>query len=337
VEGAVGTLGTVAPTGLRDALGRLAPEERAVLELSIRRGLHDAVLAELLRLEAEVVGRRRRSALRRLAAALDVPGGVPLETALRELWGEEDAEPAPTPPAAEKPDRARPAPSGVAERRGAAGPESGVAERRGAAAPERVRRAPPRPAERRRDAEAPPARRPAPTAVVRRPLRRTGAVAALVASAAAGAAIAALVIREDGSTPVLGPGSLEPGAGPIVRLSQVGAPSGRAGTAQVVQSARRPRVRLWLRGLPRRPRGYGIWLYDSPAKARRLVQFRGPGVRLEVALPVGFRHYRAIDVSAERATSGPRHAGPSVLRVRMRPLLRGVVPVRDGPPRSLKL
>jgi DNA-directed RNA polymerase specialized sigma24 family protein len=56
------------------ALGRLDPESRALLDLSVRRGRPDEEIAEVLRVNADDVDRRRRDVLERLAADLELDG-----------------------------------------------------------------------------------------------------------------------------------------------------------------------------------------------------------------------------------------------------------------------
>ena len=53
-----------------DALARLDPESRALLDLSLRRGMDDAEIAGVLRVEPEEVARRRGELLERLADEL---------------------------------------------------------------------------------------------------------------------------------------------------------------------------------------------------------------------------------------------------------------------------
>jgi DNA-directed RNA polymerase specialized sigma24 family protein len=53
-----------------DALARLDPESRALLDLSLRRGLDDSEIAAILRVEPEEVARRRGELLDRLADEL---------------------------------------------------------------------------------------------------------------------------------------------------------------------------------------------------------------------------------------------------------------------------
>ena len=56
----------------RRALQRLDPETRALLDLSIRRGLEDEDIASVLRVEPKEVVRRRKEALDRLASDLEL-------------------------------------------------------------------------------------------------------------------------------------------------------------------------------------------------------------------------------------------------------------------------
>jgi DNA-directed RNA polymerase specialized sigma24 family protein len=59
---------------LEAALGRLEPPRRALLDLSVRRGLSDADIAELLRVDPGEVGRRRKEIFDRLAGDLGLDG-----------------------------------------------------------------------------------------------------------------------------------------------------------------------------------------------------------------------------------------------------------------------
>src|SRR4051794_39267388 len=51
-----------------DALGQLDPASRALLDLSLRRGMRPEEIAEMLGAETETVARNRDDALRRVAA-----------------------------------------------------------------------------------------------------------------------------------------------------------------------------------------------------------------------------------------------------------------------------
>jgi DNA-directed RNA polymerase specialized sigma24 family protein len=54
----------------RRALSRLDPESRALLDLSLRRGLDDEDIANVLRVDEDEVKRRRSAAMDRLAQEL---------------------------------------------------------------------------------------------------------------------------------------------------------------------------------------------------------------------------------------------------------------------------
>jgi DNA-directed RNA polymerase specialized sigma24 family protein len=56
------------------ALARVDPESRALLELSLRRGLPDEEIGEFLRVDPQEIGRRREALFERLAEELGVQG-----------------------------------------------------------------------------------------------------------------------------------------------------------------------------------------------------------------------------------------------------------------------
>lgn len=58
----------------RRALATLDPESRALLDLSLRRGLEDDDIANVLRVDRREVERRRAAAFERLAGGLRVEG-----------------------------------------------------------------------------------------------------------------------------------------------------------------------------------------------------------------------------------------------------------------------
>jgi hypothetical protein len=58
----------------RNALRALDPESRALLDLSLRRGLEDEDIASVLRVDEPEVERRRRAALDLLAKELRIEG-----------------------------------------------------------------------------------------------------------------------------------------------------------------------------------------------------------------------------------------------------------------------
>lgn len=63
-------MAAVSMEGARRALAELGPERRALLDLSLRRGLDDEDIAGVLRVEPDEVRRRRAAAFERLAAEL---------------------------------------------------------------------------------------------------------------------------------------------------------------------------------------------------------------------------------------------------------------------------
>jgi DNA-directed RNA polymerase specialized sigma24 family protein len=56
------------------ALGRLDAESRALLDLSMRRGMSDEEIAGVLRVDAAEAGRRREELLKRLESELGLDG-----------------------------------------------------------------------------------------------------------------------------------------------------------------------------------------------------------------------------------------------------------------------
>jgi DNA-directed RNA polymerase specialized sigma24 family protein len=56
------------------ALGRLDDESRALLDLSLRRGMGDEEIAQVLRVDRDEVGRRRAELLDRLGEELKLDG-----------------------------------------------------------------------------------------------------------------------------------------------------------------------------------------------------------------------------------------------------------------------
>jgi DNA-directed RNA polymerase specialized sigma subunit len=56
------------------ALGRLDDQSRALLDLSLRRGMADEEIGEVLRVDAADVARRREELLERLASDLGLDG-----------------------------------------------------------------------------------------------------------------------------------------------------------------------------------------------------------------------------------------------------------------------
>ncbi len=96
------------PAGLLAAVAELAPESRALIELSARRGMRDGEIAELLRVDGAKVGRRREAAMGELANAT----GATVEEVRDQLdrlertdWEGRPAAPAEVPDTRSKPER----------------------------------------------------------------------------------------------------------------------------------------------------------------------------------------------------------------------------------------
>jgi hypothetical protein len=92
------------PAEAREALERLRPEDRALLELSLRREVADTALGELLHMPAEEVASRREAALEQLVAESRGTPRAELEDALVESWRGPAARAAGAQPPPAKPD-----------------------------------------------------------------------------------------------------------------------------------------------------------------------------------------------------------------------------------------
>jgi len=289
------------------ALGDLDPGNRALLDLSLRRGVSDAEIGELLRKEPADVARGRDAVLELLADALGVGGHNRRERVRQavaalpdDAWRTRGAPPPPGPP---EPPGEEPAP------------------------PVKPR---PRPPEKVRD-----------RAAVARALddklqfepeprrwRRGGLLGALALVAVLGV-LAALLLsggdddddsNESGSQPAPaqdGPEAGEEPGGRTARLSPLSGGRGE-GRLEVTDEG----ATITIRGLPKPSGSYQVWLYDSVVRAESLGTFAGASGRLRVQLPADARRYRFLDVSLEPADANPNHSGDSVLRAPLRDLLR---------------
>src|SRR5687768_2930622 len=89
--GRVSTLGhrrVIEPEQLAGALERLAPRERELLALSLRRRVPDEALARVYDVDSQEVARRRASAIERLADELGAQRGEDLGAVLQALLDE---------------------------------------------------------------------------------------------------------------------------------------------------------------------------------------------------------------------------------------------------------
>jgi hypothetical protein len=296
---------------LPEALGDLDPGNRALLDLSLRRGVSDAEIGELLRKEPADVARGRDAVLELLADALDVPGPDRRERvrqAVAELpddaWRPARApSPPPPPPVESKLPPVPPPPS------------------------------PPRPSGD-DDLDAPSVERhrgddelyfePEP-----RRSRRGGLLLILALLAVLGAILALILGGGDDD------GSNESGSQPAPQRNDDGGkpaptPNGRTAQLEPLPGGRGEGrlvvtdegATITLRGLPNPGGGvYQAWLYDSVVNAKSLGTV-GDGEDLEVQLPADARRFQFLDVSLEPADGNPNHSGDSVLRARLRDVLR---------------
>jgi hypothetical protein len=290
------------------AIGDLDPGNRALLDLSLRRGVSDAEIGELLRKEPAEVARGRDAVLELLADALDVGGHDRRErvrTAVAALPDDAWRAPAPGAPAAPprppRPDRSAPAAASPPE-----GPEPERDRERAVAARELDD-------EHRFESE--PSKR----------SRRTGMLALLGLIAVVIALIAVLSGGGDDDEPEGGDASNSPPAqnggptpaGNTANLAVVGGGKG-SGTVSVTDEG----ATIAIRALPN-PRGgvYGVWLYDSIVRAKSLGTLPDGNGNIEVTLPADARSYRFLDVSLEPDDGNPNHSGETVMRAPLGELL----------------
>lgn len=290
---------TVQADRLPAAIGDLDPGNRALLDLSLRRGVSDAEIGELLRKEPNDVARGRDAVLELLADALDVGGHDRRERVREAVAGlPDEAWAAPT--------AAAPAPPSLPEE-----PEDLEDE------DEEEEEEPLGPA-------TPPARvfenefKPAPP-----PKRsRNGAVLAILGVVAVIIALIFILAGGD-DEPDGGGGDGSPAAqngGPAGDTQDLAPVNGKrgSGTVEVTDDG----ATITIRGLPD-PKGgvYGIWLYSNVVRAEQLGTLPDGSGELDVRLPGDASEYRFLDVSLEPDDGNPNHSGDSVLRAPLGQLL----------------
>jgi len=285
------------------AIGDLDPGNRALLDLSLRRGVSDAEIGELLRKEPAEVARGRDAVLELLADALDVGGHDRRERvriAVAELSDDAWHPPAASPPAVPPPP---PVPTRPEE------PPARPPE------PDRERAVAARELdEQHRFKPEPPKRS-----------RRAGLLALVGLLAVVIALIAVLAGGDDEDEPEGGGGNGSAPAqnggpapeGSTEELAAVGGGEG-SGTLSVTDDG----ATVTIRGLPDPKDGvYGVWLYDSVVRAKSLGTLEDGSGNLEVVLPPDARSYRFLDVSLEPGDGNPNHSGDSVIRAPLGELL----------------
>jgi hypothetical protein len=113
--------------------------------------------------------------------------------------------------------------------------------------------------------------------------------------------------------------AITPRSGPAVPFQPLNGTNGR-GSVRLIRGPSRAQVRLRVVGLLRpQGGGYTVWLYNSPADARRLAfttfnDFHG-GLRL----PRDYARYRFVDISRE-VTDDSAHSDLSLLRAPLKAL-----------------
>lgn len=295
------------------ALSRLDPASRALLDLSLRRGMRTEEIADVLGADPDSVAASRDDALRRVARDVGLGDGNldEVRAQLAEL------------PAEEWLGGASPATDvGATEERVVPAPETA------AGATPSVQRPEPR-------------RTPAPTPGAR---RRPNLWPALLALLLLGGVIVAIALaagggEEEGGTDDQaqteqksggggGDGRADGGDGggsapPEPERHEGGARfepigSGNAdGRARLTDGGERLEVQL--RGLPSPPNGghFEVWLYSSLIESRSLGRSRDPVVQVDTKLPPDWQDFKFVDVSLEPSDDNAAHSGESIARVRV--------------------
>jgi hypothetical protein len=263
------------------ALARLDPANRALLDLSLRRGMKPEEIGDLLGTDSGSVVVAREAALEQLANELDMDDVAELDQVRARL--------------AELPAEIW---TGTAER-----PQLRVV-----AEEERAEQEPPPPTVRSRS------RLPLLLAI----LGVAAVVLVIVLASNGGSEKAKSTAQPKAPTPTPSspakPAKHKPPVAKQVKLTALVGASGATGSAALTQGGKR--LTIDAGGLPD-PHGgaYQVWLYDSVVDTFSLVKVRGTKLALDLTLPSNASHYRYVDISLEPADGNPNHSGESVLRV----------------------
>ena len=323
------------PDSFTAALSRLDPASRALLDLSLRRGMRTEEIAELLGADPDSVAASRDEALRRVADDVgmndteqhldevrtrlaELPAAEWLGEAARATNGtSRSADPEAEPAVVAEPEaEAEPAVVAPAE---AEPPEAAPAEPEAepmAESPEReepeVKAATP-PISPVTPPLAAGARRRRPIVPVLLGLLLVGGVILVIALASGGDDEQAASPAPTGAAkpPPAQNGGGEPTGTPLEPVGSFAADA--KGTATVEDG----QLRVTVDGLPQlRDRDYVVWLYSSLIDSRNLANVRGTTIDLETKLPADWERYRFVDVSVEPRDGKPNvHSGESVMRV----------------------
>src|SRR4051812_13078514 len=271
------------------ALGRLDPASRALLDLSLRRGMKPEEIGELLGTDPESVVAAREAALEQLATELEMEDSSQLDEVRARL--------------AELPADAWTA-------NGAARPKLAVVREEKSTRP---------PAERKRS------RLPLLLALLAVAvvalvivLASSGGDTKTAGKPKANAPAPAPTPKPAASKPKPAQKPTPPAAPKETKLVALGTASGVTGTASLTQGGQR----LTLKASGLAPGAYQVWLYNSVIDAASLTKVEGTNLSLDLKLPSDASHYRYVDVSLEPADGNPNHSGESVLRVPLSKLSR---------------
>ena len=331
---------------LPSALADLDPGNRALLDLSLRRGVSDAEIGELLRKDPDEVSRGRDAVLELLADALQLDGHDRRERVRRavlelpdEAWTGTRRAPAPEPEAPLREEVVEPPREDFEESEGDRDqldgdfdeprhepevedePESRVPE------PDHDEEEDERESA---DRDEPFAREVGPRDDVflppaREGRNRRGLLLGLVGFLIVLGVVGALLLGgddDDGGEPAPSGNQDEPNpppqnAGKGVALRAIG---GGEGSGEFTARGD-GRYLLVLKDLPAPSGAYQVWLYNNLVDAVPLGTFRSGTGRVTLRLPQNAENYRFLDVSQEPADSNRNHSGDSVLRARLKPLL----------------
>lgn len=316
---------SVPPERLRAALDKLDPGSRALLELSVKRGIADHEIAQVLRTGAAEVAERRESILARIADDLGSNGPdlvlrvrralreLPLEGAAAERNGhaaeEEPAEEVDGEVVEEEPASAEEVDAGpVIE--GEVLEELPADEKPSAEVTEPEVEEPPAGAD-------PIEKNPVTESSASRggSFRRAAALAALVVIALVVLVVVLANGGDESSNGRAEPAQQQQQPPPATRAPLQPISDKGAATASIEGR----RLTLTATGLG--AASHEAWLYDSLSDSVSIGRLKGG--RLTAGLPADPAKYRYLDVSVEPRDGNPNHSGESVLRVPISRLTRG--------------
>jgi hypothetical protein len=274
------------------ALSRLDPASRALLDLSLRRGMRPEEIGDLLGTDPESVIVAREGALEQLASELGMEDVSELDDVRARL--------AELPPEAWT---------------GEAAPEAAPeAETAAISAAESEPRPEPRVA-----------REPETARKSRLPLLLAllalAAIVLVVVLASSGGDDQQTASSTQTQKPKPKPKPNKPATpkpGPTVQLTPLSDAHGATGTAALTQGGKR----LSIKASGLRSGAYQVWLYDSVIETKSLTKVNGTKLDLDLKLPSDASHYRFVDISREPPDGNPNHSGESVLRAPLSKLSR---------------